>query len=355
MIVLHIIPNNKLGGVPVVLRNLIISMPDFHHIIYGEIADEGMSLKFENSEIINGTTRQLKISTILHLYSIINSNNIKLIHSHGKGPGFYSRLLKLFTKTKVVHTFHGFQNRFKFHKRFLYVIYEQLAVFLTYRLIALSNSEKNLIIKSLNFAKKKLRVVPNFYLHSNKPVKRKIGASKFVIGSIGRMCEQKNQKIVIEIAKYFQNTKEIVFVMVGGMALENPNYFDELQTDIRKYGLQNIICYGPVESAASLMSEFNIYLSTSRWEGLPTVILEALDYGIPIVASSCVGNVDLIDDDIGILVDTDDVIGYIRAIESFRNFSNEQLVALRIKQKLFLQYNFSIEGTRKDLTRIYLE
>jgi hypothetical protein len=76
MIVLHIIPNNKLGGVPVVLRNLIISMPDFHHIIYGEIADEGMSLKFENSEIINGTTRQLKISTILHLYSIINSNNI---------------------------------------------------------------------------------------------------------------------------------------------------------------------------------------------------------------------------------------------------------------------------------------
>ena len=37
------------------------------------------------------------------------------------------------------------------------------------------------------------------------------------------------------------------------------------------------------------------YLSTSRWEGMPLAVLEAMSYGVPIVASAVVGNKDLVE------------------------------------------------------------
>ena len=42
------------------------------------------------------------------------------------------------------------------------------------------------------------------------------------------------------------------------------------------------------------MQEADIYLSTSRYEGLPTVLLFALDYELPIVCTKVIGNNDLV-------------------------------------------------------------
>ena len=50
-----------------------------------------------------------KIS-LLHLYKLLNlikSNNIQLIHTHGKGAGFYGRILSMIIHLPLIHTPHG--------------------------------------------------------------------------------------------------------------------------------------------------------------------------------------------------------------------------------------------------------
>ncbi|EKD55806.1 MAG: Alpha(1,3)rhamnosyltransferase EpsG, partial [uncultured bacterium] len=53
--------------------------------------------------------RAVSIFDFYELAKFVYSNNIDIVHSHGKGAGVYSRLLKLFCpRVKIVHTFHGF-------------------------------------------------------------------------------------------------------------------------------------------------------------------------------------------------------------------------------------------------------
>jgi glycosyltransferase involved in cell wall biosynthesis len=45
-----------------------------------------------------------------------------------------------------------------------------------------------------------------------------------------------------------------------------------------------------------LLSQSQIYLSTSTWEGLSFAILEAMERGLPLLLRRCVGNVDQVVD-----------------------------------------------------------
>ena len=59
-----------------------------------------------------------------------------------------------------------------------------------------------------------------------------------------------------------------------------------MQLQINNYELQNkIILTGSIGDAAQLLSAFDIYVCSSVKEGLPYSILEAMQAGLPIVAT----------------------------------------------------------------------
>ena len=47
--------------------------------------------------------------------------------------------------------------------------------------------------------------------------------------------------------------------------------------------------------AWQLIRGFDLYISTSRWEGLPLVLLEAMEQGVPVVASDVACNRDILE------------------------------------------------------------
>ena len=56
--------------------------------------------------------RKFSFKKLIGLSNFVKNHNIEIIHSHGKGAGIYSRLLKLFNyNLKIIHTLHGFHIR----------------------------------------------------------------------------------------------------------------------------------------------------------------------------------------------------------------------------------------------------
>ena len=56
----------------------------------------------------NLSLRILSPNTAYKLFMLLRKENPDLIHTHGKGPGLYGRIISRFLKIPTVHTFHGF-------------------------------------------------------------------------------------------------------------------------------------------------------------------------------------------------------------------------------------------------------
>ena len=56
----------------------------------------------------NLSLRVLSLKTAWKFFLILRKEKPDLIHTHGKGPGLYGRIIGRILKIPVVHTFHGF-------------------------------------------------------------------------------------------------------------------------------------------------------------------------------------------------------------------------------------------------------
>ena len=91
----------------------------------------------------------------------------------------------------------------------------------------------------------------------------------------GSMIERKRPQYLIEIAKRFPH---LHFTMVG-----NGDMDGQIQEKIAEYGLKNVTLTGriPNEKVYEKMQESDLLLMTSEFEGLPKVIQEAAQCGLP--------------------------------------------------------------------------
>lgn len=124
--------------------------------------------------------------------------------------------------------------------------------------------------------------------------------------AIGRLTYQKGFDMLIDAAKII-NTKfpNWHFTIIG----EGEDY-DLLQNQIEKLQLQGYVEIKPYQKdVVSLYHSASIYAMSSRYEGLPMVLIEAQSCGLPCVSFDCPeGPSDIIENDVsGYLVEPDNV------------------------------------------------
>jgi len=124
------------------------------------------------------------------------------------------------------------------------------------------------------------------------PKQKKSGDNKHIT-YVGRMDREKGVFDLVESGKYICNERPDVYFTLVGKGRD----LDKLKQKTRKMGLEDRFKFlGQVDRnrLVEIYQDADVFVFPSYHEGLPTVILEAMSCGLPVIATDVRGNRDLI-------------------------------------------------------------
>lgn len=246
------------------------------------------------------------IKSIFLMRKIIKRNEIDIVISNATLAGIITRLAVLLLRKKpiAIHSCHGylFSNNSGKIKKLILIFIEKFFAPITKLVITMNNEDfenakkykfskniqnipgmgiKNIDFKSLNSTEK------NEILS-----KYEIPTTKTVFLYAAEFSNRKNQLRLIELMEpCLKKNNNLILVLAGNGAT-----FDECKNLVNQKELQNkIILPGFVKEIKELVNAVDFVVSASKSEGLPFNIMEAMQLGKPILASSVKGHTDLIE------------------------------------------------------------
>ncbi len=114
----------------------------------------------------------------------------------------------------------------------------------------------------------------------------------FLIGSVGRLTKQKGYDLLLEAASIAINKiSELYLIIIG-----NGEDEEMLKHRADELGIENrVIFTGSRSDVDRILPAMDLFICSSRWEGLSTVLMEAMAAGIPILATDIPGNRELLE------------------------------------------------------------
>ncbi|MDD5616188.1 MAG: glycosyltransferase family 4 protein [Candidatus Methanoperedens sp.] len=233
------------------------------------------------------------------LYIFINKKKLCLssnciIHAQRSDEMF--PFVLFYRKNLKILTLHGAHIKNVYKKRGkiiggLYGLIEGFVLRHVDKIISVSDENKNYFLNKYPFIKNKIVVIPvSIDLNIFKPLDRNDCKKKYgfdendkVILYVGRFEKEKRIEIIINIYneiiedKRFSNIK---LLLVGSGKEKNQIYSQTVKN-------QNIFIKGPVShnEIPEILNCSDVLILSSLYEGMPTVVLEALACGVPVVST----------------------------------------------------------------------
>jgi len=183
-----------------------------------------------------------------------------------------------------------------------------------------SDSIKKELVNELGLPDESIRTIynptigPEFYNKTKEPVDHPWfnDSDINVILGVGSLIHQKGFDVLIESLKYIDDDS-IRLAIIGEGPLRNELEDKAANMDMEK----RVSLLGHRSNPYSFMSNADVFVLSSRWEGLPNVVIEALTCGCPVIATNCPGGTNeiLSDGEYGLLVPTEDPKAIGEAVE----------------------------------------
>jgi glycosyltransferase involved in cell wall biosynthesis len=218
-----------------------------------------------------------------------------IVHTNSSKAGIIGRAAARLAKVPhVVHTVHGWSFHDHMHAatRAGYVSAERLAAKWSDTLIVVTSidREKGLVHgigtpSQYRLIRAGFDVIPFELARTQRTAARQalgMSSNARVVGSVMRLSEQKDPLTWIRAAGAIaRRDPEAQFIVVGDGSLRR-----EVEVAAEQEGITNRLqITGVRRDVAQCMAAFDVFLSTSLWEGLPKVVLQAMATGIPVVAT----------------------------------------------------------------------
>lgn len=228
----------------------------------------------------------------LELSRIFRRSEIDIIHTHHM-PAFIDSVIatRLTQVPVLINTDHC--KDYSIEKKHLMMM-ERAASYFADEIVAVSNHTRDEMMRYEKIPAEKLSVIYNGVnikltrKESPEELRREFGLrpDERVVGTVGRVVDQKGFDLLLRSVPYilrrFPKTK---FMIVGG---------GEREQDLRKLaselGISNQVIFTSWRrDAVDLIQVFDVFALTSRFEGMPMVLLEAMALSKPIVGTAVGG------------------------------------------------------------------
>ncbi|NDW18061.1 glycosyltransferase [Dysgonomonas sp. 216] len=299
MKVFQIITVSEYGGAQSVVLNLTNHFVDDNDV-YILSCGNGEAWKSANEKVIKlelGSPRKglswRDIFLVLKLFYYRFRYRPDIVHLHSSKMGALGRVI--FPKRKIVYTIHGIDSLRTAFPKLLFiekVLKKRQAI-----TIAISQYDAQILKKegiSVDATVIYNGIADYTQMKSpypNMDIKNRLDKLKEeypkTIMCIARISKQKKFELFLDIA---QLMPQYAFVWIG-----NKEDMTELPT--------NVFCLGESHAAHKYLEYADVFILPSNYEGLPISILEALSFGVPVVASNVGGVREMLDETNGFVVE----------------------------------------------------
>lgn len=262
-------------------------------------------ISFERSPIKINNLKAIK-----DLKKIIDKENFDIIHCHTPMGSVVTRIAAKKARkrgTRAIYTAHGF-HFFKGAPILNWIIFYPIEKYLSkYTDCLITINQEDYELAKRKFKAKQVELVHGVGVDENKfnfemtpqekhELRESLGLKDddFVIIYVAELSKRKNQGMLIKAVKeLIDEGKTNLKVLLPGTDSMN-GYYQKMSKDL---GIEeNIKFLGYRKDIPKLLKISDLYVSTAKQEGLPVNIMEAMFCELPIVATDCRGNSDLVED-----------------------------------------------------------
>lgn len=251
---------------------------------------EKMGIRHYMIPDIDDKSPSCMFKTARKLCKIVRDENITLIHTHHRMAAFYVAVLRLYKKCNFINTSH---NTFYDKKHLTTSIYKHA------RLVACGEMVKKNLVNYFGLPDGKITVIRNAVapfdgqIVKDETVEKLRGEGCFIVGNIGRLSEQKGMEYYIQaLPEVLNKHSETHFLIIGTGELENNLKEQTEQLNVEN----NVHFFGYRSDIQNLISQLDLVVLSSLWEGLPLTPIEAFSVGKTIVATAVDGTVEIVED-----------------------------------------------------------
>ncbi|UVJ41842.1 glycosyltransferase family 4 protein [Pseudomonas sp. LS1212] len=285
--IIHLISSGGFYGAERMLLDHCQATPEHHQVVFLD-APPALLARFRQAGIdcigCNGAGETLR-----HLRSrrgerpVLNTHNFKGL--------LYGWLGATLLRLPLVITQHGFTPRSPRQRFYTWLSLQLCRTPSVSRVVCVAESIA-ILHRKANVRADKLQVIPNGLPAAAPPASRTQNKPRWLAGYVGRLSSEKGPDLFLDaLIPLCRQHAELHAVMLG----DGPER-EVLQARIDAAGLhERISLPGYQTDMQRWMAELGVLVISSRTEGTPMILLEAMQAGLPVVAFGVGGIPDVIE------------------------------------------------------------
>jgi glycosyltransferase involved in cell wall biosynthesis len=319
---------------------------------HGRFADEVRKLGIPVN-VVDET--QLCFPQILRrVREILQADGPDVVHCHWYKANLLAYLASRRGKTiSLVSTQHGMPEYLGRRVDIKYSVLHRFNFFLLSRYfqgtVAVSNEVRKTLTERHGFDEGRTFVIYNGTEPCDGALPARSGG-RFTIGSSGRFFPVKDFPLMVEIAREIAKYEAGIRFELAGTGPEK----ERIAEMVRLHGLdRTFLLRGFLSEVSGFYRGLDLYLNTSRHEGIPMSVLEAMAHGLPVVAPDVGGLKEILDDGVhGFLVKGRDPRSFAeRCMLLYRDDALRQRMGLAAKARI--ETVFSNDRMARDYHELY--
>lgn len=290
MKILQVITQSELGGAQTVVVQLANSLSKEHDVVLAAGQGDGKMWDMVDERVVRESCPHLQraispkndLLASIELHRLYKKYKPDIIHLHSSKAGALGRVV--FPRKKVVYTVHGFDSIRLAFRKFLPI--ERLLQRRCSAIVGVSNyDEQNMRSEKIT------RNVATIHNGIQQPDSNGVDKLEIferyakVILCIARLQAPKDPHLFIETARLLP---QYGFIWIGNQ--ESVEHLGDIPA--------NCHFLGNMVNAGAYCAQADLLMLPSNYEGLPMVIIEAMSFGKPIVASDVGGISEIVRNDI---------------------------------------------------------